>query len=531
MRIRHRLGLDSLRGLLRLYAVLLVSLPLGLAVLFFFFFQRGQVLDTAQAQLAASLAQERIIVDAWIRERVSDVTFLAGLDAVRQGNVAAMEAPFRNYIATYRHAAAVVYADPDGDTVMDTSGSPRVSVADRDYFKEAQAGRTTLVSGLIGHTSGKSVCIIAAPVTRPDGSFGGLVFLPMQLSSLDAWLRESTAGASASGGTILSDAAGRVLAPLVAVAAGPGAPRLSDQALTAGSQGARYTAADGREVLGATVSLEREGWRLTREVPVSAVLAGYRRQVFWVGLGALATLCCAIPVVSRLSGHLERPLALLTRHARELRESGYDHTCTLAPPGSMPREIETLFDAFCDMSCQIQAHIEEIERRSIEDALTGLHNRRFLFDSGVRILAATRRDGRPCACLMLDVDHFKAVNDSHGHQVGDHVLVHLAGLLVRSVRQADLLARYGGEEFVVLLPGTGAAQALELAERIRRNLAEEPFRGDGLTLPLTVSIGVAVDREKVEFGGGRLDDLLARADSALYVAKAAGRDRVVVSEA
>jgi diguanylate cyclase (GGDEF)-like protein len=127
---------------------------------------------------------------------------------------------------------------------------------------------------------------------------------------------------------------------------------------------------------------------------------------------------------------------------------------------------------------------------------------------------------------MIDVDHFKRINDTLGHQAGDQVLAHLAGLFQGSVRKSDLVARYGGEEFAVLLTGAGLIQGMDLAERIRRAVAGAPCRVAGRDVVVTVSAGVAEARERVAFGETALDDLLARADAALYAAKAAGRNRV-----
>ena len=191
--------------------------------------------------------------------------------------------------------------------------------------------------------------------------------------------------------------------------------------------------------------------------------------------------------------------------------------------------MRELFEAFCDMAREVREHIEATERLSIQDHLTGLYNRRFLFAGGVKLLEAAKRANRPCACLMLDVDHFKVVNDTYGHAVGDHVLRHLAGVLTRGVRKSDLVTRYGGEEFAVLLTGAGSLEGADLAERLRQLLAETPCLVDGHVLHPTVSIGVAEVRQKVEYGESVLEDLLARADKALYAAKAAGRDRVMVA--
>ncbi|MFP5258804.1 MAG: diguanylate cyclase [Acidobacteriota bacterium] len=467
------------------------------------------------------------MVRSWIGERFADARYLALLESTQTGDTKAMERNFAVYRQTHDSISAVVYVSAEGHTVVDSSGSPSVYVGDREYFRAAKTGHDALVSGLIGRTSGKPICIFSTPVTRPNGGFAGLIFMSVEFDVLDAWLREATAGPD--GGAVLCDSDGRILAPSAAVATGGGwlTARVSQQALEAGERGALYRDGAGREMLGASVPLDRGGWKLVREQPASLVLAGYRRQAMWVALGTLATIIVVSPLVLRLCRNLEEPLETLSRYARELRSKDYAASCSLASSRAMPREVAELFKAFSDMACQMRGHIDAIERLSVQDALTGLYNRRFLFSGGLKLVSAALRAGQPCACLMLDVDHFKRVNDTFGHQAGDQVLSHLGRLLAGSVRKSDLAARYGGEEFAVLLTGAGLAQGLELAERIRRGMAEHPSPAAGRTLAVTVSVGVAEARGAAEFGEAELDDLLARADAAMYAAKAAGRNTVM----
>ena len=173
-------------------------------------------------------------------------------------------------------------------------------------------------------------------------------------------------------------------------------------------------------------------------------------------------------------------------------------------------------------------------RSGFTDVLTGWHNRRYL---SVRIkeeLARARRDGTRLVCLMLDVDHFKQVNDTWGHAAGDAVLRELAQRIELQVRASDIAARYGGEEFVVLLPNTEVGSASKLAERIRKEIAASPIvLPCGESITITASIGIAEvrperDQKDLKTLG---DSLIARADVALYAAKSAGRDRVVVEAA
>ncbi len=164
---------------------------------------------------------------------------------------------------------------------------------------------------------------------------------------------------------------------------------------------------------------------------------------------------------------------------------------------------------------------EDASAKSMTDALTGLLNRYGLHGSLQRQLAEARRYDRPLSCLLLDIDHFKLVNDTYGHAAGDTALMQVARVLSEAVRGSDVVCRYGGEEFLVLAPETKLEGASALAEKIRFNVAARLF-GDGeRVFPVTLSIGVS-QLHTSESG----HDMIARADAALYLAKESGRNRV-----
>lgn len=173
---------------------------------------------------------------------------------------------------------------------------------------------------------------------------------------------------------------------------------------------------------------------------------------------------------------------------------------------------------------ELRQRNEELDRVSRTDALTGLHNRRHVEEYLSRLVSLARRNAEPIAVLIIDIDHFKSVNDGHGHDAGDAVLREVAQRMVRCVRLEDMVGRWGGEEFLVVLPNTAAQGAAELAERLRKVVADEPCRlPDGGAMQVTISLGCAASV---------LDDagtLVRSADAAMYEAKESGRNRVVVA--
>jgi two-component system, cell cycle response regulator len=173
---------------------------------------------------------------------------------------------------------------------------------------------------------------------------------------------------------------------------------------------------------------------------------------------------------------------------------------------------------------RIKALQDEVERLSRTDALTEVDNRRYLEQRLEETFEHSRRMQEAFACVMCDLDKFKSVNDTHGHQAGDEVLRQLASLLKSAAREIDRVGRYGGEEFMLILPGANAEAAVAFAERVRKSVEDHTFAFDGGSVQRTISCGVA---SWPHHGITGIDALVRAADDALYVAKETGRNVVI----
>jgi diguanylate cyclase (GGDEF)-like protein len=173
---------------------------------------------------------------------------------------------------------------------------------------------------------------------------------------------------------------------------------------------------------------------------------------------------------------------------------------------------------------RVNKHLAEL---ATIDPLTQVANRRAVEDRLAHEFQRERRYKHPLACILIDIDHFKAVNDNYGHPIGDKVLIEVAQAIRECIRTTDLVARFGGEEFIVLAPETTAAAALMVAERIRKGITQRTTAKMDQGLPVvTASLGVS----STEINVGNETELVAKADAALYKAKHEGRNRVVVAE-
>lgn len=197
---------------------------------------------------------------------------------------------------------------------------------------------------------------------------------------------------------------------------------------------------------------------------------------------------------------------------------------------SVRTDFHEHFAAIVAICIENASNVQRLKRQGLTDTLTAINNRRFFDQRLKEEMDVARRSLTPLSCMLLDVDHFKRVNDTYGHQIGDQVLREVAALIRAQLRGSDVLSRYGGEEFAAVLAKTESATAAEVAERIRRNIADHAFAlPNGEHFHVTISIGVATylptdaDRDVKPNG----EALVGQADRCLYEAKGSGRNRVV----
>ena len=299
---------------------------------------------------------------------------------------------------------------------------------------------------------------------------------------------------------------------------------------------------DGKDYLTTTVRMQPRssatdlGWQVVAREPVELAFAEVRsvvRLAFGLGLAAAALAAALAWLAAR---RLSTDLYAVARAARRI-EAG--EAGVAIPVFDSSREVHDLGEAITGMTqrllaaneqmdekvrlrtAELQAANQALDLQARSDPLTGLLNRRG-FDAQMRLaLALARRSGRPLAVLTVDVDHFKRINDTHGHDVGDQVLQRLAQTLQQRLRDSDVVARFGGEEFVALLPDTDLRGAAVIAETLVHAMAaqDDPVAGR-----VTISAGVSALRD----GSDQPADMLRRADEALYEAKGQGRNRVHV---
>ena len=404
---------------------------------------------------------------------------------------------------------------------------------DRLYFRLArETGRFAVGEYQIGRITGQAGINFGFPVRDADHEIRAVAFAGLDLEDLGR-MAEATP-LPPEGILSVIDVKGTILSRKPAMKERVGQKLWNPQvieSILAGSEGVlEAKGEDGVDWLLAhqVVYTNPDGafpLRVLITVPLSRVFEEANRALIRDLLGiTLATLFLLVAAWFGAEWFMLRKFRALLSAADRMR-GGDLNARTGIPHGA--EELSQLAHAFDDMAGALQQREQRLQEQAISDPLTGLYNRRYLNEFLPRELARSGRSAMPVAVMLIDLDHFKRVNDSSGHEAGDIVLTAVGNLLRGNVRGSDIACRYGGEEFALILPETSADAATRRAEDIR--LAISTLNLTHARRPLgkvTASFGIAV----YPYHAQDTDDLLRVADMALYAAKGAGRNRIVVGQ-
>ncbi|WP_419781288.1 sensor domain-containing diguanylate cyclase [Maridesulfovibrio sp.] len=531
----------TISGRIRCYSIFMVLVPLIFITATLLFFIKSTTFKTARTELAEQVASHEIVIEEWLKERQDDVKFLAETEAVRSGDKSLIIPMLQKFDNTHDDINGVVWVDPTGFT-RERAGLPSIDVSDREYFIQGRAGNPHVTKVLIGRASGKPLILFSHPVTTKGSKFGGVVFLAARLTAIDKLMKNLRFGNSGEtyilnrDGYMLTEsrylnelkAQGRVKDSTIMEV--KTSTRNLEAALVGKQPDGTYIDYRGTEVIGASRWVKDGNWLIISELGYNEVMAPIYSFVWIVFTGAALTLLILIPLSVRMVHSINVPLKNLTLIAGQMTKGIFNCECRLPEEISPPEEVIKLMDGFCAMQNKVDSTVQELQKSAITDQLTQLPNRRYLMKEGTRLVDIAIRAGQPCSLMIIDIDHFKIINDTYGHTVGDTVLKQMGKAFQEIVRTSDIVSRYGGEEFVVVAPGSGIESSKILAERLRKGIESRPFNNEKQPLHCTISIGVAHYATDIIFGLDAYEDMLARADKALYKAKDSGRNKVVLAE-
>ena len=540
--------LKSIKSKIMIFAILATLIPsLGLGLLSFRQ-NEAQIGDNVTRELRALTSEASRDMELWIDRRVHEVHVTSTSSAVIDG-LAAIVRPQASARANTagKHPQALTHYLRSVQEKLDTIRELTVvNTAGQVVASSTQTATAvklpdewppnSLTEGLLivpphwDHQYASATLSIAVPVLSYDNLLMGALVAVLDLHTLQPHLKSATK--SPQGDILLLDQDGRIL-----VSSRPDTDKLQlDRSLlqklrAQPGESLVFPGITHREVIGLA--------EVSTELPLTIVAERDRAEVYsaWIALrnmfltlvGALIMVVAA--VAFQMGRSIVRPLQRLIDAADRIAGGNLEVRLTAARNDELGH-LTLVFNQMADRLRHSHAEImaanqamqqqnQVLEMLSITDSLTGLYNRSKLDAILSDQLARFKRTQREFTLLMMDIDHFKTLNDTYGHITGDEILAAVARILVQSIRSIDYAARYGGDEFIIILVETTADQALKTAERIRSQVENMRYSFRDSTIAVTASIGIV----QCQSDDMTATAVFARADSALYEAKRAGRNR------
>lgn len=537
-RVLDALRLDSIKNRILALAVLATLIPaIGTAVLSYRQ-NRSALTDTLDSELRSIVSQSAREIDLWVDQRTYEVRVFTGsfevtenLARMPQGGAVGADAQGR--LTDYLVGVYGRSSDYAGLLATDASASPMASTGEvevsldalpSDWLTRVARGEAVMSEPYVEPRLGQTVATLAVPIEAGPLTFAGSLAATVRFEAVDTILQDFTL--EGAGRVALVTANGDVIAGSAASSAGVAGPGVAVAAevletLSAVDGAVEYTSADGTDMVGAMTTLPGIDWAVVAQIPAEeayAEIVDLRNSAF---LLVTVILVVVGGIAYVLGVVIVRPLARLTEGAGAVAAGDLSVDLPSAGRGEvgyLTRVFNEMVERLRRSREELDERNRELERLSVTDLLTGLHNRRYLLEAFDKEIRRADRHERAFCVLMLDVDRFKEYNDTYGHLAGDAVLKRMGVVLREATRDLDVVARYGGEEFICLLPECDLENAVLAGERLRRRVADESIEGG----PVTISVGVA----EFPTHGDSAGEVIGEADAALYEAKAAGRDRV-----
>jgi len=468
-------------------------------------------------------------LERWLDERVYEVKSVAGdteSDLESGGSLAELSDRFQRLTGAGSIYTDFFLVDPGGFVVASKAATitQEINLADRDYIRMAFAGRA-YVSGIFsGRKAGLDIIALAEPVAVGEQRYAlaGIVSLADLLSIVDSlnFAHLGTAFLLSRDGMILSS-------PLQSgTETGPSRQHAGLEIkggaldfIRTGVAGARlYTDSRGEKVTGAWEYIQRLNLVLLVEMDNQQAMKPLFELLHFGALVFVIAILLLIITTYLLTAGLLLPVSTLIEAVNELKNDSRHSPIEI----STGTELDDLIAAFNDMSAAVTNREASLRDTASRDSLTGLYNHGKLDELLAREFRLKRRNGELVCFVMLDIDHFKLINDTYGHQTGDRALQFLSKLMTVELREGDILSRYGGEEFAIILDAKGVEEARSFCERIRQAVQMSSFEFDGKKIRMTVSVGFVC----VQANSSEPFEIVRNADRALYDAKKAGRNTI-----
>ncbi|NEW09221.1 diguanylate cyclase [Paenibacillus sp. SYP-B3998] len=494
----------------------------------FYFTEKHDRLNEAESQLKQIIALQSLYIERWSEEKLDTIKRFAKSDPAKLLQISELYKDIADYSRVHSEFDGIFFVDKEGYYRSEADSNAAIFVGDRSYFTEALQKKEHISDVLFSNLSGKQMITFSAPVLGDEGDFQGVVVGSVSLDMLDKLMEQLSFGKT--GEVFVVDKTGKVITSSRSLSRPQADVMMTTKIIQRAYENIdsndSYIGFHGDKVYGQYQWSTGENWIVVGEIAKKEIFQKLNRLIVTIIIISLIALLLSFIATVSITSRIERPIRYLLRGTKIIQSGNYDYQIDVDKIKLAPVELKQLCSTFNMMSSKLKTNIALLEHSALVDQLTQIHNRRFMMLEGSEQLQTCIVAGQPCSLMMLDIDHFKRINDTYGHLVGDRVLHHVAFLFKEEADLDTIVARYGGEEFIILALHKNAEETASLANKLRKRLMEEPYKDERVKVPLTVSIGVAEYSASPEYGTTVLEDMVSRADHALYRAKSGGRNRV-----
>lgn len=525
------LGLKKLTHRLFFWIILFLFLSSSAFLAIYVSSDRNERISRADAQLQRTLDNQQEIIESWADDRIEQISYLAGAEALKTVDEDVIYETFTNFTLFSLELEALFYVDENGDIVVDSTSDSiepayKLNLKDKPYFVAGEKGTNSMEDMYIRLRDETNVILFSSPVYDDDEQFKGIVLGAVNLNKINDLLKRTNLGIT--GETFIVNKDTELLLDVAHELEERKEVKevhtaITDAIVHKESPPKTYKNTRGEEVLGHYKPLFDDLFYVIHEIKVDEVLKTHNKMIRTILMVGLVIIVVALLPVSLILKDIQKSIASFTNAIQKVREGNYEYKMDRTLYKSSSIEIQEAIDVFDSMTATIRDNKQELMRLSEVDPLTGVYNRRTFMSGLAGNWQEAMNSQQRMSILFIDIDYFKQLNDTFGHQTGDDVLIKITKVIEESILETTgTLYRYGGEEFIVLFPQTDEKTAYEYAETIRKAVERIEFIHENKS-NVTVSIGVTSTIPK-DLSGTK--EFIQEADDALYQAKRSGRNQV-----
>jgi len=509
----------TLRGRLRTFIINLILFVVLVISIFLMFMTKSQIKLTYQNELNSIIKMQNQTIEKWLNERELDIRFLVNSEDVKNNNLKKTKILFENFVNSQSEFYFVSLINLEGHSIVNSTFDNKQFFGDEVFFKDNLDGLDAISDASLTEVNNMPLIHFSSPVLNKYNDVIAVVVGAVRLSSIQAIVENFRFGKT--GETYIINAKKQLLTKRKYDKKNK---ILHEKDLTKIKKDF-YESYSKNEVLGTFEKSNFGRWIIVAEISKDEMHEMFEQFLIYVSIFIIILLVLIIPLILRFSNKIEKPLQFLLHGSKQIQDGDYGHEIDSSLITHATNEIKDLTSSFNSMSNVLKSVIGELTRQSTTDVLTKLYNRRELLRLSINAYKSSIEDNKHFSILMIDIDHFKKINDSYGHDCGDFVLKTFGQILKMLTRNEDKVVRYGGEEFVALIRYDEEKDVLKYIKRIKNLIEKNNFVFNDIKIKIKFCAGVSLRQNYDSY-----DKTISFADKLLYKAKHTGRNKIILDD-